>query len=247
MAVWFEQPIAVLDTETTSLNVEDAHIIEVGIVCFKNGDVEEVYDVLIDPGVELPEETTKVTGITKEDLKGQPAFIEVVDDIMRCLKDRIFVAYNASYDLGVLKTEMRRIHREMPELTVIDPLILARGTLKLKSYTLSAVAKHLNVVLNNAHRAKFDAEATGKVLYALKDYLPQDLGELLKLQSQWASAQNAERRWHRGVISSDTIWNSSKDTELSLGPSYIYSKTTDIDPLKAFVMDFASKHPPKNK
>ena len=54
------------------------------------------------------------------------------------------------------------------------------------------VAARLGVSLENAHRASFDAEATGRVLLALAEKMPERYGDLLRVQPRYAATQDVE-------------------------------------------------------
>jgi DNA polymerase-3 subunit epsilon len=95
------------------------------------------------------------------------------------LRGRIPVAYNAGFDRSFIYAEMRRAgitptrtRQSPPAMRVgvdwIDPLVWAR-TLQtgVKGFKLGEVAARVGVDLTNAHRATDDAEAAGRVLFAL--------------------------------------------------------------------------------
>jgi DNA polymerase III epsilon subunit-like protein len=56
----------VWDLETTGLKPEDAHIIEIGLIQVQDGEVVDRKNWVLNHGIEIPEEITKITGITKE-------------------------------------------------------------------------------------------------------------------------------------------------------------------------------------
>ena len=246
MPEWIEMDIASLDTETTGLDFSDARVIEIGIVCFHKGQQIQEYSQLLDPEEPIPPEVVKTTKITDKDVAGKPKFRDVAGKVMECLNDRIFLAYNAPFDIGMLTVEFKRLGMEMPPLTVIDPLVLAREVLHLKSYRLGVVAEHLGISMERAHRAKDDAIAAAMVLYGIADKLPHDLDKLLQLQQQWQNAQKAKRSgWDRdknnGKINYVLNPGAEKDSGLRLGPAYAYSRETNPDPLIAFIRDYASR------
>ncbi len=197
-APWRELPLAVVDVETTGLDADTCRVIEVGIVRFERGQVTERWGQLIDPGCEIPEKVTEITGITAEMVQGKPSFRDLKWDIYGRLRDRILVAYNAPFDCGFLSREMHRAGLTLPELPVLDPLVWARHLMpKEHSHRLSRVADKLGVDLSQAHRAEHDAEATGKVLLRFGDKVPVELGTLLDEQKAWQQVQEAafaERR-----------------------------------------------------
>jgi DNA polymerase-3 subunit epsilon len=92
----------ILDTETTGLSHRKDEIIEVGVIAFTFdaegtiGDVTGTYTGLQQPGVPIPAEITKLTGITNEMVAGQVidmqalrSFIEPAD---------LIIAHNAGFD-----------------------------------------------------------------------------------------------------------------------------------------------------
>lgn len=244
MTSWIDMAIASLDTETTGLDTSTARIIEVGIVCYKNGKQENAYSQLVNPGGPVPPRITEITGISTDDVADKPEFRNVADDVLKCLEGRLFVAYNAPYDLGMLRAEFKRINKPFPELKVLDPLVLAREVLSLRSYKLGVVVRHLKINMDRAHRAQDDAAATAEILYKIGPLLPQDLDELLQVQEQWKNAQDAKRRqWQQRSSRVADVLKAPKeqDTRLRLGPAYIYTKETNPDPVIAFIKDYASR------
>lgn len=94
---------AVLDTETTGRNSETDLMVELGLVTFAyNAETGEVYSVLDvygaleDPGIPMPEDASRVNGITDEMLKGQ----RVNDDAVAfAIQDvDLVIAHSASFD-----------------------------------------------------------------------------------------------------------------------------------------------------
>ena len=92
----------ILDTETTGLNARKDEIIEIGIVAFSFdadgaiGDVTGVYGGLRQPGVAIPPEITRLTGITDAMVAGQT--IDIVQ--LQALIDPadLVIAHNAGFD-----------------------------------------------------------------------------------------------------------------------------------------------------
>lgn len=60
--------------------------------------------------MDITDEITKITGLTDEDLKDKPSFIEVVREIAAVMlgADRV-IAHNAPFDHGMLVNELARI------------------------------------------------------------------------------------------------------------------------------------------
>jgi len=92
----------ILDTETTGLNARKDEIIEIGIVAFSFdangaiGDVTGVYGGLRQPGVAIPPEITRLTGITDAMVAGQTIDIAQLQALIDPAD--LVIAHNAGFD-----------------------------------------------------------------------------------------------------------------------------------------------------
>jgi DNA polymerase-3 subunit epsilon len=210
-APWHTLPLALIDTETTGKDPSRGdRIVEIAIVTFQNGEVIERFGELVNPGIPIPAEAAAVHGITDDKVKGAPRFEKLAAKVVELLKGRIPVAYNAGFDRSFIYAEMRRAgiaptrtRESPPALRVgtdwIDPLVWARALQAgSKGFKLGEVAARVGVDLTNAHRATDDAEATGKVLYAL---LANDreltYRGLISRQRGYVSGQHGRGGWRR--------------------------------------------------
>lgn len=202
---WAAKKLAVVDFETTGLNPQEDRIIEVGVVCFENGELTQLKNFLVNPGREVSQEILDLTKIRAEELESAPPLTQVMPEFEAILRDHIPVAYNALFDRGFLHGELARLawHTQSPkeewppafmdDVTWIDPLVWVRELQKEhRSKKLGEVCARMGIALDNAHRAASDAEATGKVLFALADQLPGTYGELIRLQGQYAARQEVD-------------------------------------------------------
>jgi len=234
---WFERPLAVVDVETTGLDPESDRVIEVAILKMAAGEVEERYCSLVNPGREISEEISNLTGIKQEELSQAPAFADIATEVRARLGDLGLVAYNLSFDRAFLKAELSRVGVTWEPEPCIDPLIFVREFHRGQgSKRLSSVAERLGISLDNAHRADADAEAAGRVLYAFRPELPRELEELLLLQSQWAQQQENEMaNWRSrrggGALDDGAAALTTQDRGNALGPAYLYGD--DSDPVRA--------------
>jgi len=161
--------VLIFDTETTSLlpvsiasDVMQPRLIEFyGCIVNDADEVEAEYETLVNPGHKLLEETTKITGLTDEDLLGRPSFAGVADDIDRMLLNcDMVVAHNLSYDMGVLDVEFGRLGRR-PSWPALR-LCTVEQTVFLKGIRLNLSALHEHLFGNKfegAHRARVDVQA----------------------------------------------------------------------------------------
>lgn len=108
----------IFDTETTGLPLHPAAALELQPRCIEfgavlmsleDGAVIEDANILIAPGVPLPPEITKITGITEDDLRGASTFVEVAPQLRRIFSQAAaVVAHNLPFDKSIIKFELAR-------------------------------------------------------------------------------------------------------------------------------------------
>lgn len=239
---WGRGRLAVLDVETTGLNAREGdRIIELAVVQFDNGEVSDEWGVLIDPGVPLPVETVKITGIRQEDVDGQPRFDEIADTFLQKVADRTLVAYNAPFDREFVLVELDRAGRTLPGAAWLDPLVMAKALQPgQKGYKLGTVAERLGVPLVDAHRATADARAAGLVLMAFAPEMPASLGDMLVRQEQWQADQEAKRNMWRGRRGGATQLIADRTgPRNALGPAYAHGN--ELDPVRYMFLRAAGR------
>ena len=195
---WREMSFVSVDVETTGLDPADCRVIEVGMVRFERGQITDRWGSLVNPGVPIPPEITKINNITDAMVADAPTFRDLKWDVYGRMKERIFVAYNAGFDHGFLAMEMARAGLTLPDVPILDPQVWARALMtNQRRFNLGSMCDKFGIALENAHRAVDDAEAAGKVLLRFADKVSVDLGGLLEEQGRWKDKQDAayaERR-----------------------------------------------------
>lgn len=118
----------VLDTETTGLDPSDgAQLIEIGAVHIRDDRKIGEFHQLIDPHTRIPEQVTRLTGITPRMTVGQPDARQAMALFDRWLpKDSIVMAHNAGFDIRFLdRAEADRGNRFFHHMYV-DTLEMSR-------------------------------------------------------------------------------------------------------------------------
>ncbi|MDW8245039.1 MAG: 3'-5' exonuclease [Sandaracinaceae bacterium] len=197
---WVEAPLVVIDFETTGRDPTQDRIIEIGIALFEGATLCEAPRAwLVNPGIPISPESTKITGIDDSMVRDAPNFAQLFPEIVHFLRKRIPVAYNYTVDRSFLLAETSRwklpAEADVPALDPrcvwIDPLVWARMLQpEAPNHQLSEVCNRFGISIQKAHRANHDAEATGRLLLAMTRDLPQYYGELIRLQKRYASAQD---------------------------------------------------------
>ncbi|MCP8616487.1 PolC-type DNA polymerase III [Salirhabdus salicampi] len=167
----------VFDVETTGLSAAYDTIIELAAVKVKNGEIIDRFESFANPHHKLSETTTELTGITDDMVKDAPEVVEVLEKFHAWMGDDVLVAHNASFDMGFLNEGLKKIGQPKATNPVIDTLELSRFLFpELKNHRLNTLCKHLNIELVQHHRAIYDAEATGYLLWnLLKECFKRDI------------------------------------------------------------------------
>ena len=167
MKLKLNRPLVVFDLESTGLVIGQAHIVEICMIKVNIDGSEEEMTIRLNPGVHIPEETTKVHGISDEDVKGCPTFAEVAKKIVNFIGNADLCGYNSNkFDVPLLVEEFLRVGVDFPlsNRRFVDVQNIFH---KMESRTLSGAVKfYLNKNLENAHNATFDTRATLEVLKA---------------------------------------------------------------------------------
>lgn len=169
-----ETTFVVLDLETTGMRAPDDHIIEIGAVRVRGGVELGRFSALIDPGIALPDVITRLTGITDADLRGRPQLGTVLPQFLEFAADAVWVAHNAPFDIGFLKSACGQLGLPWPAPTVVDTLTLSRRLLDRRrtgSFRLGDLARYVGADTTPTHRALDDAAATVDVLHHLIERL----------------------------------------------------------------------------
>lgn len=172
-----DHEFVVFDVETTGLSSKYDSIIELAGVKVKNGEVIDKFERFSNPGEKLSELIKELTGITDDMLVDAPDISEVIRDFKDWVGDAIFVAHNASFDMGFIDEAYGKEGFGKSTNGVIDTLELSRTiNTKMKKHGLNILAKKYNVDLTQHHRAIYDAEATAYIFIKMMAQLKADYG-----------------------------------------------------------------------
>jgi DNA polymerase III subunit epsilon len=159
-----------LDTETTGLSPESGdRIIEIGCVEMLNRRISgRNLHFYVNPERASHEDAVKIHGLTEEFLADKPRFASVVDELLEFVDGAEIIIHNASFDVGFLNEELRRLGRShFPGFVaqVTDSLLMAREMFPGKANSLDALCRRLEVDNSNRslHGALLDAGLLAEV------------------------------------------------------------------------------------
>jgi len=164
------RPIVFFDLETTGVNIVTDKIVEISILkVFPNGN-KESKTWLVNPEMEIPQESINVHGITNEKVVSEPTFKELASEVNEMISDADLAGFNSNrFDIPLLAEELMRVGIEfdMKNRKAIDVQVIFH---KKEQRTLSAGYQfYCGKELEGAHGAEADTNATYEILLAQLD------------------------------------------------------------------------------
>ncbi len=165
----------VLDTETTGLEVEQAHrLVELGCVEIVNRRITgRVFHRYLNPERDIDEGAQAVHGLSRAQLAGEPLFAAVHAEFLEFVQGAELIIHNAPFDLGFLNAELGRIGAGHPPIEtvcrVLDTLPLARSMHPGQRNNLDALCKRYAIdnTQREYHGALLDARLLAEVYLAM--------------------------------------------------------------------------------
>jgi DNA polymerase-3 subunit epsilon len=174
MNLQLSKPIAFIDLETTGISITNDRIIEIAIVKIAADGTRLVKRKLINPGMAIPAGSTAVHGITDEMVKDAPSFKQVANECKQFMDHCDIGGYNSNrFDIPMLIEEFLRAGIEFSTegRKFVDVQKIFH---KMEERTLSAAYKfYCQKILEGAHSAEADAQATYEILEAQVTRYPQ--------------------------------------------------------------------------
>ena len=159
-----------LDTETTSLDVSHARILEIGAMAILNGRLvpETHFASLVNPGGAIPPESVAIHGITDDAVKSAEGFTQVYRQFRDFAGAHVVLGYAVGFDLAMLRSEHERAGLAWKAPRFLDVLDLARALRPdLPNFSLETLAAWLGIAVVDRHRALPDARLAAEVFLAL--------------------------------------------------------------------------------
>ncbi len=221
---WWRGKLAGLDFEATGTDPMHARAVQAALVVTES-DGQPIssagFESLINPGVAIPEDATRIHGITtaRAEREGMPiahAIARLSRQLVVLAREGVpLVMMNARYDWVMLHQEAARHGLTIPaELPLLDPVIVDRRLYRKRDgkRTLGELAVYHGVAMPGAHDATSDAAAAIAVMRALGPHpklaglTPRALHERqIAWFAAWRNSTNAfwaikrERRRIRGT------------------------------------------------
>ncbi len=174
MLLQLNRPLAVIDLETTGINLTVDRIVEIAIVKVQPDGNRIVKRKLVNPLMPIPKASSDVHGITDDMVKDAPSFKQIANEIRQFLDHCDLAGYNSNrFDLPLLVEEFLRtgLEFDMSNRHLLDVQKLYH---MMEPRNLSAAYKfYCDKNLDNAHSAEVDAIATFEILESQLQRYPQ--------------------------------------------------------------------------
>ncbi|OYP44700.1 DNA polymerase III subunit epsilon [Prevotella sp. P4-98] len=168
MKLNLQKPLVIFDLETTGLDIVKDRIIQISYIKVFPDGREERGNYLVNPEKPIPDVVVQLTGISNEDVQGQPTFKEIGQTINKIFADSDIAGYNSNhFDVPLLAEEFLRanIDFDFSKRNMIDVQTIYH---KMERRNLAAAYKfYCGRKMEEdftAHRADEDTEATYRVL-----------------------------------------------------------------------------------
>ena len=234
--------IVSLDIETTGLDENREAIIEIAAVKFNGRRIEDEFSTLINPGKNIPDFITGLTGIDNAMVRQAPRLRDIAHELTAFVGDAPILGHNVKFDIGFLRKAGLFEYQQ-----TLDTYELASVLMPTASrYNLGSLGQQLNIPLPATHRALDDARVTQAAYVRLFDMaceLPAEtltesvqLGDFVDWDAGWVFQQALQIRAKQGTQAkrvkaasfSGPIFDSAKKE--SSTPIQKTEEPTPIDP-----------------
>ncbi|MBC9797004.1 exonuclease domain-containing protein [Sinomicrobium weinanense] len=151
---------AIVDVETTGLGGDANRITEIAIAVHDGNVLLEEFHSLVNPGTHISPYVTGLTGIDNDMVMDAPAFEDIADTIQNLTEDKVFVAHSVNFDYNVIRKEFQRIGQDFRRKKLCTVRLSRQIFPGLRSYSLGRLCRHLDIEIQDRHRAKGDTDAT---------------------------------------------------------------------------------------
>jgi len=170
------------DTETTGIKAGKDRIIEIAAF---DPELNKSFCMFTDPECPIPPDSTAITGITDEMVRGAPFIKETLAAFSSfCSGETVLIAHNNdAFDKPFLEAEFQRAGLSMPSWIFLDSLKWSRKYRSdLPRHSLQFLREAYGIEANQAHRALDDVLVLYKVFSMMVDDLP--FPKILELMKQ---------------------------------------------------------------
>lgn len=167
MKLNLKRPLAFFDLEATGTNIGADRIVEISVIKLNPDGSEDVKTWRVNPEMPIPLESSLIHGIYDEDIKGEPVFKAIANDVAEFIGDSDLAGFNSNkFDIPMLMEEFLRagVLFDLDKRHFVDVQNIFH---QMEQRTLKAAYQfYCKKDIINAHSAEADTRATMEVLIA---------------------------------------------------------------------------------
>lgn len=183
MKLNLKRPLVFFDLETTGTSITRDRIVEISFIKVMPDGTELSKTMRVNPEMPIPAESTSVHHITDADVKDEPTFRQLADELYKVFEDSDIAGYNSNkFDVPLLVEEFSRagVNFQVAQHRFVDVQNIFH---KMEQRTLVAAYKfYCGKELTDAHSALADTRATYEVLMSQLDRYPDLENDVEKLE-----------------------------------------------------------------
>ncbi len=164
------RPLVFFDLETTGVNVGTDKIVEISMLKVMPDNTTSLRTELINPGIHIPPEVSKIHGIYDKDVIDKPHFEKIASSILDFLRNCDLAGFNLlKFDIPLLVEEFLRAGMDF-DLRGVHVIDVQNIFHRMEPRNLRAAYMfYCNKPLENAHTAEADTLATFEILESQLD------------------------------------------------------------------------------
>jgi DNA polymerase-3 subunit epsilon/CBS domain-containing protein len=165
-----------LDLETTSLDAEQARIVQVGALRMDGDalDTAQPFERIVNPQVPIPPSTIAIHGITDAAAGAAPPLAAAWPAFCAFLGQRVLIGHSLGYDLTVLEREAARYRLSWRKPRSLCVRLLASIVVPtLHDPSLDRLAAWFEIAIEGRHSALGDAEAAARIFHKMVPLLAE--------------------------------------------------------------------------
>lgn len=159
----------VLDFEATSPIAKYARMIEISALRFRDGQIIDRFETLVNPKIKIPKVVRELTGITDQDVADKPNTFQALKQLNNFIaRSPVLVGHNIQYDYSVLKAICDKAKVRLWKGPLLCTMKEARRLkLPIESHDLTTLCEVFGIVNERPHRAWGDTKATFELMKSI--------------------------------------------------------------------------------
>lgn len=176
------------DLETTGLNIYECEIIQISAIRVDNLEIIDTFDTFVKPQKGIPDEITKLTGITELDVAFAPEEDTALRQFLDFVGDDVVAGYNIQrYDTNIVYDHCKRLFDVEFNNDYVDFIygfkqMLTDNGVTLKKYKETSIAEYLGISTEGAHNGLNDCKICLEIYKRLLNFNKEEVDSSLSVQ-----------------------------------------------------------------